>query len=131
VGSTYLVGDTRSSNYLQVFDGFHTYIELNREVMKNLYVSYNASMRIGLAGQDFKESVEALKSGNPITIQEKTLFYTVTPGYDDRKIRPPGNYLDRMNGEAVTVTAVVIPTPPTISEKNTVIHVGETSVLGD
>jgi glycoprotein endo-alpha-1,2-mannosidase len=99
VGSTYLVGDTRSPNYLHVFDGFHTYIELNREVMKNLYISYNASMRIGLAGQDFKESVEALKSGNPITIQEKTLFYTVIPGYDDRKIRSPGNYLDRMNGE--------------------------------
>jgi hypothetical protein len=56
-------------------------------------------MRVGLAGQDFKESVEALKSGAPITVQEKTLFYTVTPGYDDRKIRSPGNYLDRMNGE--------------------------------
>ena len=131
VGSTYLVGDNRSPNYLHVFDRFHTYIELSREVMKNLYIFYNASMRVGLAGQDFKESVEALKSGAPITVQEKTLFYTVTPGYDDRKIRPPGNYLDRMNGEAVTVTAVVIPTPPTISEKHIVAHVGENLRLGN
>jgi len=99
VGPTYLIGDTRNPNYLNVFDGFHTYIELNREVMKNLYAVYNTSMRVGLAGQNFIESVEALKSGNPITVQEKTLFFTVVPGYDDRKISSPGKYLDRMNGE--------------------------------
>ena len=99
VGATYLIGDTRNPNYLHIFDGFHTYIELNREVMKNTYIFYNISMRIGLAGQNFTESISALRSGNPITAQEKTLFYTVVPGYDDRKIRSPGNYLDRMDGE--------------------------------
>jgi rubredoxin len=33
--------------------------------------------------------------------------------------------------KTVTVTAVVIPTPPTISEKHIVIHVGETRVIED
>jgi len=99
VGETYLIGDTRSPSYLHVFDGFHTYIELNREAMKNTYIFYNTSMRVGLAGQNFTESTVAIMSGNPINIQEKTLFYTVVPGYDDRKVRSPGNYLDRMNGE--------------------------------
>jgi len=47
VGATYLIGDTRNSNYLHVFDGFHTYIELNREIMKNLYVFYNTTMKVG------------------------------------------------------------------------------------
>jgi len=99
VGATYLIGDTRSSNYLHVFDGFHTYIELNREAMKDLFILYNASMRVGLAGQGLTEGIETLKSGDPITIQEKTLFYTIVPGYDDRKVRSPGSYLDRMDGE--------------------------------
>jgi len=33
--------------------------------------------------------------------------------------------------KTITVTAVVIPTPPTISEKHIVIHVGETRVIED
>jgi hypothetical protein len=99
VGTTYLVGDTRNLSYLHVFDGFHTYIELNREAMKNTYIFYNTSMRVGLVGRSFAECIVALKSGKPITIQEKALFYTVVPGYDDRKIRLPGSYLDRMSGE--------------------------------
>jgi len=99
VNATYLIGDTRNPEYLHVFDGFHTYIELNRDNMKNTYIFYNNSMKVGLIGQDFSKAIAILKSGNPIKIQEKILFYTIIPGYDDRKIRSPGNYIDRADGE--------------------------------
>jgi hypothetical protein len=99
VNATYLIGDTKNPEYLHVFDGFHTYIELNQDDMKNTYIFYNNSMKVGLIGQDFSETIAILKSGNPIKIQEKILFYTIIPGYDDRKIRSPGNYIDRADGE--------------------------------
>lgn len=99
VGTIYLIGDTRNPEYLHVFEGFHTYIELNRENMKNTYIFYNTNMRIGLAGLDYSDAIENIKNGSPIKIQEKILFYTIVPGYDDRKIRIPGNFLDRINGD--------------------------------
>ena len=98
-----LIGDTRNSMFLNVFDGFHTYIELDRNIMKKLYSKYKTYMNLGLYHMDAGEAIEAAKHGKILELEEKALFYTIIPGYDDRKIRHPGNYLDRKDGETYRV----------------------------
>ncbi|MEM1949831.1 MAG: glycoside hydrolase family 99-like domain-containing protein [Candidatus Caldarchaeum sp.] len=99
VGRVYIIGDLRSQFYLSVFDGFHTYNELNLTVMKDTFNFYKQQMRLGLAGIDLNQATSlVILRGNP-TIQEKILGFTVTPGYDDRKVRKPGSYLDRKEGD--------------------------------
>jgi hypothetical protein len=85
--------------YLNVFDGFHTYIELERDAMRKLYSLYKTRMNVGLYHMDAGEAIEAVKSGKYLELEEKGLFYTIISGYDDRKIRLPGKYLDRGDGE--------------------------------
>lgn len=97
-GPLYLIADLRNPSYLNVFDGFHTYIELNSSVMRELYLFYNSRMRFGLAGLSFDEAVANIQSGGKVVVQRKALFYTVTPGFDDRNIRRPGIYVDRDDG---------------------------------
>jgi len=94
-----MIGDLRDPSYLNVFNGFHTYIELNRSSMRDLYLMMKREMSLGLSGIIFNEAIEAIKEGKSLNVERKTLFYTVVPGYDDRKIRYPGNYLDRAGGE--------------------------------
>lgn len=95
VGHVYLIGDLRDQRYLNVFDGFHTYIELNLTIMKDVFDFYKQQMSLGLAGMDLNQAMSLIMlKGNP-TIQEKILGFTVIPGYDDRKIRHPGSYVDR------------------------------------
>jgi hypothetical protein len=55
-------------------------------------------MKIGLAGLSPSEAIERILAGGKVVIQKKALFYTVIPGYDDRKIRSPGGYVDREDG---------------------------------
>lgn len=99
VGPVYLVGDLRDPRYIHVFDAFHTYIELNLNVMEDVFKTYRQKMSIGLKDLDLNQAINIILSkGNP-TIQEKALCFTVVPGYDDRKIRYPGALLDRRNGE--------------------------------
>jgi hypothetical protein len=98
VGSVYLIADLRNPSYLHVFDGFHTYIELNSDTMKKLYSFYVEQMKIGLIGLSFNDVIAKIQANEKIIIQRKVLFYTVIPGYDDRKIRKPGIYVDREEG---------------------------------
>jgi len=98
-GEIYMIGDLRNPLYLNVFNGFHTYIELNRSSMSDLYLMMKREMSLGLSGITFNEAIEAIKEGKILDIERKALFYTVVPGYDDRKIRYPGNYLDRAGGK--------------------------------
>jgi glycoprotein endo-alpha-1,2-mannosidase len=98
VGSVYLLADIRNPSYLHVFDGFHTYVELNSSVARKLYSFYSDRMKIGLAGLSPSEAIEKILAGGKVVIQKKALFYTVIPGYDDRKIRSPGGYVDREDG---------------------------------
>lgn len=98
VGSVYLLADIRDPSYLHVFDGFHTYIELNSSVARKLYSFYSDRMKIGLANLSPSEAIERILAGGKVVIQKKALFYTVIPGYDDRKIRSPGGYVDREDG---------------------------------
>lgn len=98
-GEIYMIGDLRDPSYLNVFNGFHTYIELNRSSMSDLYLMMKREMSLGLSGITFNEAIEAIKEGRILSVERKALFYTVVPGYDDRKIRHPGNYLDRAGGK--------------------------------
>jgi len=99
VGSVILIGDLRDCSYLSVFDGFHTYIELNSNVMRNLYGFYVDKMEVGLAGLSFDEAVDKIQVGERVKIQRKALFYTVVPGFDNRKIGEPGLYVGRLEGD--------------------------------
>ena len=99
VGEVLLVGDTRNFMFLNVFDGFHTYIDLDRNIMRKLYLQYKTYMNVGLHHMDAGEAIEAAKHGKILELDEKATFYTIIPGYDDRKIRSPGKYLDRRYGE--------------------------------
>jgi hypothetical protein len=56
-------------------------------------------MNVGLHHVDAGEAIEAAKHGKILELDEKATFYTIIPGYDDRKIRSPGKYLDRRYGE--------------------------------
>jgi len=98
-GEIYMIGDLRDPSYLNAFNGFHTYIELNRSSMRDFYLMMKEEMSLGLSGITFNEAIEAIKEGKVLNVERKALFYTVIPGYDDRKIRYPGNYLDRAGGE--------------------------------
>lgn len=70
------VADTVDILYLLAFDGLHTY---NPSWISNLTKTY----------------CDEAKS---IRLLGKIWTGTVIPGYDDRKIRSPGNYIDRENG---------------------------------
>ncbi len=98
VGPVYLVGDTRNPAYLHVFDGFHVYIDLDRNSMRRTYVFYKNYMSIGLIGDDYNTAFSKMTEGVPVTIQEKAIFYTVIPGYDDTRIRDSGKILARNGG---------------------------------
>ncbi|MEM0050967.1 MAG: endo-1,3-alpha-glucanase family glycosylhydrolase [Sulfolobales archaeon] len=98
VGPIYLIADLRSPSYLYVFDGFHTYIELNHSVMRELYAFYSDWMKISLVGFNFSEAVMRVQAGGEVVIQRKVLFYTVIPGFDNRKISKPGVYVGRDEG---------------------------------
>ncbi|MEM2998506.1 MAG: PKD domain-containing protein [Thermoproteota archaeon] len=98
VGPVCLIGDLRDPSYLYVFDGFHTYIELNSSSMRELYAFYRNYMRIGLVGLNFSEAVDKIKAGDCVNLQEKALFYTVIPGFDNREIGEPGLFVDRGGG---------------------------------
>jgi hypothetical protein len=98
VGSVTLVADLRNPSYLHVFDGFHTYIELNSSTMRELYSFYSDRMKIGLASLSFGEAIARIQAGDKIVVQRKALFYTVIPGFDNRKISKPGIYVDRDGG---------------------------------
>jgi hypothetical protein len=98
VGPVYLIADLRNPSYLNVFDGFHTYIELNSSTMRELYSFYSTRIKIGLAGLNFSEAIAKIQAGDKVVVQRKALLYTVTPGFDNRKISEPGIYVDRDGG---------------------------------
>jgi len=70
------IADTFDTSYLRVFDGLHTYNPIWVEDFNSTYVGEAKSVR--LFG--------------------KIWVATVSPGYDDRKIRVPGSYVDRRDG---------------------------------
>lgn len=78
------IADTFDLSYAATFDGFHTYnpIWIKEEDLNNTYSDQAKAVRV--AG--------------------KIWATTVCPGYDDRKIRSPGNYVSRDGGAFYNLT---------------------------
>ncbi|NHV07268.1 MAG: hypothetical protein HA495_08025 [Thaumarchaeota archaeon] len=78
------IADSFDMSYFDVFDGFHTYnpIWISR---KNFYNVYSSEAKV-------------------IRVNGKIWAATVCPGYDDRKIRKPGNYVNREDGAYYNLT---------------------------
>lgn len=76
----FILGDTFQGEYLEVFDGLHTYTTTGYTVrgvsIKDLY----------------------MKVSSEIKAKNKLFAATVCPGYDDRKIRKPGIFIPREDG---------------------------------
>ena len=95
-GEVFLIGDYRSPGYNGVFDGVHTYIELDLETAEQLYDHY-AGWRYASCYDSFEEALRAASEGE-LKLSRRIACGTVVPGYDDRKIRSPGRFLDRGGG---------------------------------
>jgi len=95
-GEVFLIGDYRNSDYNGVFDGVHTYIELDLETAEQLYDHY-AGWRYASCYDSFEEALRAASEGE-LKLSRRIACGTVVPGYDDRKIRSPGRFLDRGGG---------------------------------
>jgi len=92
-GEVVLIGDYRSPGYNGVFDGVHTYIELDLETAGRLYENY-AGWSYASPHGSFDEALRAASEGG-LRLSRRITCGTVVPGYDDRKIRSPGQFLDR------------------------------------
>ena len=99
VGKVFLIGDLRTPAYLSVFDGFHIYSELNLSEAQPIYRMFSEQMDIGPDALTFGEALKEIESTGRLVIRRKLTCGTVIPGYDDRKIRDPGAFVDRMGGE--------------------------------
>ncbi|RLE82187.1 MAG: hypothetical protein DRJ51_02185 [Thermoprotei archaeon] len=76
----FILGDTYNVSYLDVFDGLHTYNPI-----------WITKRGLGFSNVYRTKAREAKRKG-------KLFAATVTPGYDDRKIRRPGTYIPREGG---------------------------------
>jgi len=79
----FIIGDTRDPAYAEIFDGIHVYIPL-KEAKDS-------------SGTALRRLYSRLK--NISRTKGKLFAATVLPGYDDRVIRIPGNYLPRKRGQ--------------------------------
>ena len=99
VGPIVLIGDTQEEEYLHVFDGFHTYIFLGDNI-EDFYRDAIERLSIGLSSiEEVNEAFSSAYSGEEVSVNLKSFSLTVTPGYDDTKIRSPSHKLDRQAGE--------------------------------
>jgi len=95
-GEVVLIGDYRSLEYTGVFDGVHAYIELDLETAERLFENY-AGWKYASPYGSFDEALGAASEGG-LRLSRRITCGTVVPGYDDRKIRSPGQFLDRGGG---------------------------------
>ncbi len=106
VGELFLIGDTRNPEYLNIFDGFHIYNELNITIAYNIFKMFNEQMLYGFKCNDFNnfdDLLNSIKRYKSINVYEKLICFTVIPGYDDRKIRYPGKLLKREDGKTYSL----------------------------
>jgi len=82
VGPVYLVGDVTDGSFINVFDGFHNYIQLNCSQMIENYNFFTKSMSLGLADTSWNSAVSHVQHGTPLPVEDKALFFTVIPGND-------------------------------------------------
>jgi len=94
------IGDMFDKKYAIYFDGIHIYNPIR--IVKHfepLFKDYSYKE----LGPSLGDALYLMAS-SIAKKYEILLFTTVLPGYDDRKVRVPGNYLDRYNGYTYNLT---------------------------
>ncbi len=106
VGPVYLIGgdgEPQWSSYLNVFDGFHSYVMLTPGLMDTTYSLLTTSMNQGLPGLSWDQAFNYVSSGTPLPVEQKDLFFTVTPGMNRTGAYDTGQgplvIVDRKDGE--------------------------------
>ena len=92
-----LVGDFRTSTLLDVFDCVHIYNEI--DPVEHMRVNEWISQQNKILPSNSIISFNKLSQSGIITYNDKLTVATVSPGFDDTKIRPKGTTLPRRDGE--------------------------------
>jgi len=82
VGPVYLIGDLTDISYINVFNGFHNYIQLDCSQMVRNYNFFATRMDVGLPGMSWNDALYSVEHGMPLPVERKSLFFTVIPGND-------------------------------------------------
>ncbi len=98
VGSVVLIGDTSDTEYLHVFDGFHTYIYLDED-FPGFFRGCVDRLEVGVSAMETDELFLAAYSGEEIDMKVKPFLLTVTPGFDTTSQGQLEPYVDRLDGE--------------------------------
>jgi hypothetical protein len=103
VGPVYLVGDLTDESFINVFDGFHNYIQLNCSQMTENYNFFAQDMSTGLPDISWNSALNYVEHGTPLPVEKKSLFFTVIPGNDrlgaNRTGGGPVLLVDRQGGK--------------------------------
>ena len=92
-----LIGDYRAEAFNGVFDGAHTYIELDPGEASRAFQRYS-DWSIAAPGPGFEGVMEAVGASGRLVLTRRVSCGTVVPGYDDRKVRDPGALVGRRGG---------------------------------
>ena len=96
-GEVFLIGDYRAEGFNGVFDGAHTYIEIDPGEASRAFRRYS-DWSIAAPGSDFEGVMEAVRAAGRLVLTRRVSCGTVVPGYDDREVRDPGAMVDRRGG---------------------------------
>jgi len=96
-GEVILIGDYRAEGFNGVFDGAHTYIEIDPGAASQVFQRYS-DWSIAAPGSDFEGVMEAVRASGRLVLTRRISCGTVIPGYDDRKVRDPGAMVGRRGG---------------------------------
>jgi len=96
-GEVLLIGDYRAEDFNAVFDGAHTYIEIDPREASRAFQRYS-DWTIAVPGSDFEEVMDAVRAAGRLVLTRRISCGTVIPGYDDRKVRIPGAMVSRRGG---------------------------------
>jgi len=96
-GEVALIGDYRSEAFNGVFDGGHTYIELDPGEASRAFRRYS-DWSVAALGPGFEGVMEAVEDSGRLVLTRRVSCGTVVPGYDDREVRDPGALVDRRGG---------------------------------
>jgi len=102
LGPMIWIGNVVDEEYLGVFDGFHTYCYITvhpGDDGRQFYSQAIDMLRIGPSKMGLDEAFSLAYSGEKVDLDLKSLFLTVIPGYDDRKVRQPGLFRAREGGD--------------------------------
>lgn len=99
VGKVFLIGDPTNQAYVGVFDGFHSYIQLDPRNAEEVYKMLSEQMGIGTSCRSFKEALVEIETTGTLVLQKKLTCGTAYPGYDYWKLHIPGSFVDRESGE--------------------------------